>query len=129
VAHESIWRTTPSGGIVKRLERPEKVVQPHSLPRTAPQADQQNRPLDINDGPTLARSPSPASNVSPWLFVMATALNTMVASVLAVIITLGVVTQERSDSLPREAALASYARPAVGMRSADHHAEGGLPTD
>jgi hypothetical protein len=98
--------------VVKRLERPEKVVQPHSL-RTAtdplPQADQQNRPLNINEGPALARSHSRASNVSPWLFVMATALNTMVASVLAVIITLGVVRQERSDILPRDAA--------VGVRS------------
>jgi len=49
---------------------------------------------------------------------MATALNTMVASVLAVIITLGVVRQERSDVQPRDAALASaYARPAVTVRS------------
>jgi hypothetical protein len=95
--------------VVKRLERPEKVIQPHSLHRTAtdplPQADRRNRPLDINEGPALARSRSRASNVSPWLFVMATALNTMVASVLAVIITLGVVRQERSDILPRDAAV------------------------
>jgi hypothetical protein len=87
--------------VVKRLDRPEKVVQPHSLFRTAtdplPLADQQNRPLDVYEGPALARSRRRASNVSPWLFVMATALNTMVASVLAVIITLGVVRQERSE--------------------------------
>jgi hypothetical protein len=62
-----------------------------------PQADQQKRPRDAYEGPAIARSRSRASNVSPWLFVMATALNTMVASVLAVIITLGVVRQERSE--------------------------------
>jgi hypothetical protein len=46
---------------------------------------------------------------------MATALNTMVAAVLAVIITLGVVRQERTaDNAPREMALASaVSRPAL----------------
>jgi hypothetical protein len=49
---------------------------------------------------------------------MATALNTTVASILAVIITLGVVRQERSDVQPRDAILASAnAPPAVAMRS------------
>jgi hypothetical protein len=52
--------------------------------------------------------------ISPWLFVMTTALNTMVAAVLAVLITLGVVRQERSDSAPREAA-ASDQRSRVGV--------------
>jgi len=33
------------------------------------------------------------SSISPWLFVLATALNTIVAAVLAVLITLGVVRQ------------------------------------
>jgi hypothetical protein len=107
--------------VLKRLELPEDVAQPQSLHRAARpaflQADQQNRPLDQYEGPALARARGRASNVSPWLFVMATALNTMVASVLAVIITLGVVRQERADSLPRDAALTSAsARPAVGVR-------------
>jgi hypothetical protein len=49
---------------------------------------------------------------------MATALNTMVASILAVIITLGVVRQERSNTDPREAMLApAYVQTAVGIRS------------
>jgi len=47
--------------------------------------------------------------------VMATALNTMVAAVLAVIITLGVVRQERTDGPGREAALAAYTRSAGGV--------------
>src|SRR5215510_8764546 len=38
------------------------------------------------------------SGISPWLFVMATALNTMVAALLAVIITLGVVRQEQTGN-------------------------------
>ena len=53
--------------------------------------------------------------ISPWLFVMATALNTMVAAVLAVIITLGVVRQERTDGPGREAALAAYTRSTGGV--------------
>ena len=46
---------------------------------------------------------------------MATALNTMVAAVLAVIITLGVVRQERTDGPGREAALAAYTRSTGGV--------------
>jgi hypothetical protein len=47
---------------------------------------------------------------------MATALNTMVAAVLAVIITLGVVRQERTESQPREVTLASaYTKPAMAV--------------
>jgi hypothetical protein len=42
------------------------------------------------------------SSLSPWLFVLATALNTIVAAVLAVLITLGVVRQ----GAPREVMLA-----------------------
>ncbi len=36
--------------------------------------------------------------ISPWLFVLATALNTMVAAVVAVFITLGVAKQERTNN-------------------------------
>ena len=39
---------------------------------------------------------SRGSSVSPWIFVLATALNTIVAAVLAVLITLGVVQQGRN---------------------------------
>jgi TPR repeat protein len=49
---------------------------------------------------------------------MAVALNTIVASILAAIISLGVVRHERSGVEPREAVLArSYVQPAVGVRS------------
>jgi hypothetical protein len=49
---------------------------------------------------------------------MATALNTMVASFLAVIITLGVVRQEQTNGQQREAVLPSaYARPMAGVRN------------
>jgi hypothetical protein len=81
----------------------------YSSPRTPkappPQASQPGQPSDSYEGPALARARSRARTISPWLFVMATALNTMVASILAVIITLGVVRQERSNLEPREAAL------------------------
>src|SRR5229473_5830600 len=91
---------------------------PHAPRGPSPQADQQNAPFDSYEGAALKRARSRAPSISPWLFVMATALNTMVASILAVIITLGVVRQERSDVQPRDAPLASaYARPAVVVRS------------
>src|SRR5260221_1473145 len=94
---------------------------PHSSPhaqRPSPQADQQNAPFDSYEGAALHRARTGPPSISRWLFVMATALNTMVASILAVIITLGVVKQERSDVQPRDAPLASaYARPAVVVRS------------
>jgi len=55
--------------------------------------------------------------MSPWLFVMATALNTMVAAVLAVFITLGVVRQERTDSQRELPSASAYMRPATGVGS------------
>ena len=69
---------------------------PHAPRGPSPQADQQNAPFDSYEGAALKRARSRAPSISPWLFVMATALNTMVASILAVIITLGVVRQERA---------------------------------
>src|SRR5215510_12146568 len=69
------------------------------------------------------------SGISPWLFVMATALNTMVAALLAVIITLGVVRQEQTGNqqvasptgYPRsltvgESAQAMTAAPTIDLR-------------
>jgi TPR repeat protein len=91
---------------------------PYAPRGPSPQADQQNAPLDSYEGAALKRARSRVPGISPWLFVMATALNTMVASILAVIITLGVVRQERSGVQPWDAALApAYARPAVAVRS------------
>jgi len=69
-------------------------------------------------GEPVPQPPSRAPGISPWLFVVATALNTMVASFLAVIITLGVVTQEQTNGQQREAVLPSaYARPMAGVRN------------
>jgi hypothetical protein len=47
-------------------------------------------------GSSAALQPSKSASLGPWLFVLATALNTIVAAVLAVLITLGVVRQEPS---------------------------------
>jgi hypothetical protein len=78
-----------------------------------PRADHRSERLDLPQGAATLRASGRQPSISPWLFVMATALNTMVAAVLAVIITLGVVRQERTDNPPREMALASaYSRPA-----------------
>jgi hypothetical protein len=95
---------------------------PYAPRGPSPQADQQNAPFASYEGAALKRARSRVPSISPWLFVMATALNTMVVSILAVIITLGVLRQERSDVRsdvqPRDAAFASaYARPAVVVRS------------
>src|SRR5882757_4314731 len=67
------------------------------------------------EGAAHRRAQARHSAISPWLFVMATALNTMVAAVLSVIITLGVVRQERTDGQAREgASAAGYTRSASG---------------
>ena len=71
--------------------------------RSPPRSEYRDERLDPPDMRTRSR---PAS-INPWLFVMATALNTMVAAVLAVIITLGVVRQERTDSQHAELAATS----------------------
>ena len=57
--------------------------------------------------------------ISPWLFVLATALNTMVAAVVAVFITLGVAKQERTNNSQQgEIAPASAnTRPTVAVGS------------
>jgi hypothetical protein len=67
---------------------------------------------EIYPGAAVMRARGNQPGISPWLFVMATALNTMVAAVLAVIITLGVVRQDRTDNPPRESApmAAAYAK-------------------
>jgi hypothetical protein len=70
-----------------------------SLPRDALVVP---RPLESHEGAALVRAHSRAPGISPWLFVIATALNTTVASTLAVIITLGL-NQDRSGD-PRDAA-------------------------
>jgi hypothetical protein len=75
----------------RRLDRDERLARiaySSPLPQVLP-------PIDSHDGAAIVRARNRASGVSPWLFVMATALNTTVASVLAVIITLGVVNQDR----------------------------------
>jgi hypothetical protein len=55
-----------------------------------------------------------ASSVSPWVFVLATALNTIVAAVLAVLITLGVVQQGRNvQSLAKTSPLSDVRGPAA----------------
>lgn len=44
--------------------------------------------------PPVPRAPERGATINPWLFVLATAMNTTVAAVLAVLITLGVVQQQ-----------------------------------
>jgi hypothetical protein len=95
-------------------ERFERLENPHStLPpprqRLAPQL------LDYEDvAPPRTRSRT--SGVSPWLFVMATSLNTTVASVLAVIITLGVVNQDRPSIGLQDIVPAAVGIPGIGNK-------------
>jgi hypothetical protein len=53
------------------------------------------------------RASSRRQPISPWLFVIVTALNTMAAAVVAVFITLNVLKQERPNTHPAETAPAS----------------------
>ena len=85
------------------LERPEPHVHPSSAASRPwrdpppPRSDYGEEPFGRPEGAAALRGRHRHPGISPWLFVMATALNTMVAAVLAVIITLGVVRQERTD--------------------------------
>jgi hypothetical protein len=105
--------------IASQLERSEQqAAAPHASAgmwrEAPPRADYRGERLDLPRGPATSPAGGRQPSISPWLFVMATALNTMVAAVLAVIITLGVVRQERTDSAPRDMALASaVSRPAL----------------
>jgi len=94
-----------------------------SLVSYPPQADQQSRPFDTyerfdgdkpyesyeNAASHRARSRTPSSRA--FLFVMLTALNTTVASILSVVITLGVVRRERSEVQPQDARVAVRSEP------------------
>jgi hypothetical protein len=83
--------------VTSRLERVEQYVRASAQPLRPAWREPTLQPPDYRDsqyeaapGPALLRARRSAG-ISPWLFVMATALNTMVAALLAVIITLGVV--------------------------------------
>jgi hypothetical protein len=97
----------------KRPEPREKF--PH-LPYSSPREPLSPRPLDAYEGAAVLRARSRSPGINPWLFVMATALNTTVASVLAVIITLGVVNQERPAGDARDTQDSAPPRPLVGGR-------------
>ena len=96
----------------ERLENPHSALPPPRQ-RLAPQL------LDYEDiAPPRARGRT--SGISPWLFVMATCLNTTVASVLAVIITLGVVNQDRPSIGLQDIVPAAARIPGIGNKpSAD----------
>jgi hypothetical protein len=76
------------------------------------------RRFDAHEGAALARARSRATGISPWVFVMATALSTTVASVVAVLITLGAVNQDppgiaTQDVPPRGAVPVAIPAPAI----------------
>jgi hypothetical protein len=73
---------------------------------------------DYREGRVDPSKRSRHSGISLWLFMMATALNTLVAAFLAVIITLGTARQERTDNQQRKVTFASVnTRPAIGVES------------
>jgi hypothetical protein len=99
--------------IAGQLERsaPQAAAPPASagmLREAPPRVDHRGERLDLPRPAAPAPAPGRRPSISPGLFVMAMALNTMVAAALAVIITLGVVRQqEPTDGATREMALAS----------------------
>jgi hypothetical protein len=104
--------------VASRLERLEHLAlagsqAPRPWRESPPQrAEYADSRYDPANGPALLRSRRANPGINPWLFVMATALNTMVAAVLAVIITLGVVNKDRPEAQSSMAAVA-----ATGPRS------------
>jgi hypothetical protein len=110
------YRDSRAADAESHLERPEQ----HA--RTSDISSRTWRPpspqSDYREGQVDRSKRSRHTGISPWLFVMATALNTMVAAFLAVIMTLGTVRQERTDNRQRGVTLASVnARPAIGSGS------------
>jgi hypothetical protein len=90
--------------VTSRLERVEQYVRASTQPPRPAWREPALLPPDYRDnqyeaapGPALLRARR-NTGISPWLFVMATALNTMVAALLAVIITLGVVEGQSRES-------------------------------
>ncbi len=106
--------------VTNRLERLERLTLASAQSSRAwrerplqPPPDYRDSQYDGATGPALLRARRNNPGINPWLFVMATALNTMVAAVLAVIITLGVV-EGQSRENPMAATAAAYT---TGARS------------
>jgi hypothetical protein len=116
--------------VASRLERVEQYVRASAMPppsrawRDAPlqPTDYRDAQYDMAPGPALLRARRSAG-ISPWLFVMATALNTTVAALLAVIITLGVVEGQSRESQ----AAAAPAVPGVARASTGYTTEASRP--
>jgi hypothetical protein len=83
-----MYQPGEAAGARKRRETPE------NLAHLSSSREQLPIPSPAYEGAALVRARGRAAGISPWLFVMATTLNTAVGSVLAVIITLGVVNQD-----------------------------------
>ncbi len=106
-------RRDPNTGELKRLL--ERLQELTPAPDGAlPQrrfGEEAGQHLDQDDGyPDRRLLPPPAprplqqgATINPWLFVLATALNTTVAAVLAVLITLGVVQQQPEQAMTDDA--------------------------
>jgi hypothetical protein len=101
----------PSTGELKRLlERLQELTPaPDGEPGQQRLGNESGQRIYEDDGypahrllpPPAARlPPARAATINPWLFVLATALNTTVAAVLAVLITLGVVQQQQPEQTP-----------------------------
>jgi hypothetical protein len=80
----------PSGGVGPSLD---PIMPPIELPESREWTGRESRAL-------VPVQPSVSLGISPWVFVVATAANTIIAAVLAVVITLGVA---RRDPPPAEA--------------------------
>jgi hypothetical protein len=78
--------------------------------RSAPMNDA-DEPYDYYEDTAFHRARNRTPSSRAFLFVMLTALNTTVASILTVIITLGVVRQERPDVQPQNAPLLARSEP------------------
>jgi hypothetical protein len=70
------------------------------------------------EGTVPFRANTRRTPISPWLFVIVTALNTMMAAVVAVFVTLNVMKQERPNSHPAETAPApANIKPTIAVAS------------
>jgi hypothetical protein len=83
--------------------------------------DRERAPLDLPRALVPVQQPRVSVGIAPWVFVVATAVNTVIAAVLAVVITLGMARREQppagADKVAAAPALVAPFRPAGEPRS------------
>ena len=97
---------------------PDPVAPPHDSdpPLLLDAPDREHAPLHLPRALVPVPQPRVAVGIAPWVFVVATAVNTVIAAVLAVVITLGVARRDQPAEAENVAARPSNPSPALDTR-------------